>query len=234
MKMKKFRIFVVMMMAICMLMTGCGKHTNPSTSANPSNPTVIVDTNTQEPTSQDANGTTETTSQGNTNSGDYVSSDSRITPVRLEDYWISDTEFDFINYCRDQGATVKYMFQNEDGSMYYCLPEELSSADKEPLAITMFFYFGGDSEYLSMMCPFNDGSDQFWAKGSIAMLEPCIGTSFSGTNVRITIDDFGHTLSLSTINHLPIIYEYMMVLPYDSSVQTIHDTFSAHYQDIES
>ena len=231
--MKKFRIFVVMMMAICML-AGCGKHTNPSTSANPSNPTVIADTNTQEPTSQDVNSTTEATSQGNTNSGDYVSSDSRITPVRLEDYWISDTQFDFINYCRDQGATVKYMLQNEDGSLNYCLPEELASTGKTPIAITMFFYFGGESEYVSVECPFGDGSDQFWIYGAVATHEPCIGTSFSDTNVRITIDDFGNTLSLSTINHLPIIYEYMMVLPYGSSVQTIHDTFSAHYQDIES
>ena len=233
--MKTFRIFVVMM-AICMLMTGCGKHTNPSTSATPSgNPAVINDTNdTQNPTSQDANGTTETTSQGNTNSGDYVSSDSRITPVRLEDYWISDTQFDFINYCKDQGATVKYMLENKDGSIYYCSPEELASTGKTPLAIGGFFNFGGDPEFVSVYCMFGNISDTYYVNSDTARLEQCIGTSYSGgTDVRVTIDDYGNTLSLSTINHMPVIFEYMMVLPYGATAQDIHDTFNAHYHDYE-
>lgn len=231
--MKSFRIFVVMM-AICMLMTGCGKHTNPSTSANPSNPTVIADTNTQEPTSQDVNSTTEATSQGNTNSGDYVSSDSRITPVRLEDYWISDTQFDFINYCKDQGATVKYMLANEDGSIYYCSPEELASTGKTPLAIGGFFNFGGDPEFVSVYCMLGSVSDAYYVNSDTARLEQCIGTSYSGgTDVRITIDDYGNTLSLSTINHMPAVFAYMMVLPYGATAQDIHDTFNAHYHDYE-
>ena len=231
--MKTFRIFVVTM-AICMLMTGCGKHTNPSTSTNPSNPTVIADTNKQESTSQDVNSTTEATSQGNTNSGDYVSSDSRITPVRLEDYWISDTQFAFINYCRDQGATVKYMLANEDGSIYYCSPEELASTGKTPLAIGGFFNFGGDPEFVSVYCMLGSVSDAYYVNSETARLIQCIGTSYSGgTDVRVTIDDYGNTLSLSTINHMPVIFEYMMVLPYGATAQDIHDTFNAHYHDYE-
>lgn len=233
--MKTFRIFVVMM-AICMLMTGCGKHTNPSTSANPSNPAAIADTNTtQNPTSQDVNGTTEAPSQGSTNSGDYVSSDSRITPVRLEDYWISDTQFDFINYCRDQGATVKYMLVDDnDGSVSYCLPEDLSSTSgKTVLAIGGYFNFGGDPEYVSVYCQFG-GSDMYYVSGDSFRMAQYIGTSFSGdTDTIITIDNYGHTLSLSTINHLPVVFEYVMTLSYYSTEQDMRDTFSTHYHDNE-
>ena len=230
--MKTFRIFVVMM-AFCMLMTGCGKHTNPSTSTTPSgNPAVINDTNdTQNPTSQDVNSTTEATSQGNTNSGDYVSSDSRITPVRLEDYWISDTQFDFINYCKDQGATVKYCIPKDDNSgNTYCLPEDLSSTGKTPIAICAFFYFGGDKEYVTVYWPFGDLSDQYWVTSDVAFYEPCINSIHSADDdVRIVIDNYGNTLSLSTINHLPVMFEYMMVLPTDATAQDIVNTFNAHY-----
>ena len=152
MNMKTFRIFVVMM-AICVLMTGCGKQTNSSTSTAPSGNTAAIDdtSDTQNTTSQDVNSTTEAPSQETAHSGgDYVSSDSRITPVSIADYWISDTQFDFINYCKNQGATVKYMLENEDGSIYYCSPEELASAGKTPLAIGGFFNFGGDPEFVSV------------------------------------------------------------------------------------
>ena len=236
--MKTFRIFVVMM-AICMLMTGCGKHTNPSTSTTPSgNPAVIADTNTtQNPTSQDVNGTTETTSQGNTNSGtaDWVSSDSRITPVSINDYWISDTQFDFINYCRDQGATVKYLIEKDGGGYTFCLPEDLAATGKTPIGIGASFYFGGgSSEYVHVDCPFGEFSDTYWVTGANVSFYPCIGTSRSGgTDVRITIDDLGNTLSLSTINHLPIIFEYIMTLPYDSTQQDLVSVFNAHYHDNE-
>ena len=232
--MKTFRIFVVMM-AFCMLMTGCGKHTNPSTSTTPSgNPAVINDTNdTQNPTSQDVNSTTEATSQGNTNSGDYVSSDSRITPVRLEDYWISDTQFDFINYCRDQGATVKYLIERDGGGYTFCLPEDLAGTGKTPIGIGASFYFGGGtSEYLHVDCPFGEVSDTYWVTGANVSFYSCIGTSSSAdADARIIIDDIGNTLSLSTINHLPIIFEYIMTLPYDSTQQDITNVFSAHYHD---
>ena len=217
----------------CMLisLTGCGS-TPPPTNTVPSGvmPAASDDTS----TTQD-NGTTETTSQGATNSGtsDYVSSDSRITPVNINNYWISDTQFDYVNYCRDQGATVKYLLQEDDGSYNYCLPEELASIGKTPLAIGAFFYFGGEKEYVSVFCPFGDAfSDQFWVSSDVTKFEPCIGTSFSeDCNVRIVIDDAGNTLSLSSVNHLPIIFEYMMVLPTNSTSQDITRTFYAHYND---
>lgn len=227
--MKTFRIFVVMM-AICMLMTGCGKHTNPSTSANPSNPTVIADTNTQEPTSQDVNSTTEATSQGNTNSGDYVSSDSRITPVRLEDYWISDTQFDLINYCRDQGATIKYRIYADDShdSYTYCLPEELAASGQEPLAACMFFSFGVPHEFIQMECSLGYGDSFTIITETRDVL--CLGPNETDEDyVNIVIDDYGTTMSLATIRHLPTMFEHVMILPYNTTPENVTNTFNTYY-----
>lgn len=218
----------------CMLisLTGCGEHTTPTSTV----PSGVMPAASDDTSATQIDGTTKATSQGNSNSGtaDYVSSDSRITPVSIADYWISDTQFDFINYCKDQGATVKYMLENEDGSIYYCSPEELASTGKTPLAIGGFFNFGGDPEFVSVYCMFGNISDTYYVNSETARLEQCIGTSYSGgTDVRVTIDDYGNTLSLSTINHMPVIFEYMMVLPYGATAQDIHDTFNAHYHDYE-
>lgn len=204
----------------------------PATSEDTSAAQVHEDTSTAQ-----NNDTTEAASQDNSNSGtaDYVSSDSRITPVNINDYWISDSRFDFINYCRDQGATVKYLIEKDGGGYTFCLPEDLAGTGKTPLAIGASFYFGGgSSEYVHVDCPFGELSDTYWVTGANVSFHPCIGTSRSGgTDVRITIDDIGNTLSLSTINHLPVIFEYIMTLPYDATQQDVVNTFKAHYHDNE-
>ncbi len=103
------------LLAICVLtsLSACDNNTNPSTNTPPGEKSSVVnDTSaTQNSASQDAGGTIETSSQDNANSdGDYVSSDSRIASVNFDKYWISDTQFDLINYCRDQGAQLSIVF----------------------------------------------------------------------------------------------------------------------------
>lgn len=229
--MKNFRIFVVMM-AICMLMTGCGKHTNPSTSATPSgNPAITNDTNdTQNPTSQDVNGTTETTSQGNSGNV-WSSSDPRITPVDMNNYWISDTQFDLVNYCRDQGATIKYRIYADDNhnSYTYCLPEELAASGQEPLAVIIFFYFEGDFRSVSVECSIGYG-DSYTMKTETDGNILCLGSVETDEDyVWVTIDDNGTHLSLSVINHLPILFEHVIVLPYDTAPEDVTNAFNTYY-----
>ena len=227
--MKTFRIFVVVM-AICMFMTGCGKHTTP-TSTVPSGVTPAATT--EDPNATQNNGNTETTSQGNTNSGTagWTTSDSRITPVNIDDYWISDNKFDFVNYCRDQGADPKYLVRLEDGSNVACQPEELSSYQGELIAIGALYYFGGEREYVYVYCQLGI-PESYWVKIDNGGYEVCQDLTYSSDDdVSIVIDDFGNTLSLSTINHLPIIFEYMMTLPRNTTAQEAHNVFNAHYHD---
>ena len=228
--MKNAKKAAAVFVAAAMMFAGCGK----TDSQDAEKPNSSVADETQDTEVQESADDTETTSRRTSSGeGDYVSPDPRVTPVKFEDYWISEDKFDYINYCLDQGATVKYLILEADGSYTYCLPEELESTGKTPIAIGSFFDFGGEQEYVSVYCPLDESiSDQFWVSGNNATLEQCLGRPYPDEqDARITIDDHGNTFSLSTVHHLPIIFEHMMFLSVDSTVTEIRDAFYTYYID---
>lgn len=222
--MKPFKLFVAVT-ALGVLLTGCGQ---PTATTNPTsgNPVAVDETKaTEDTTTQVSVSTTEATTQGNSSNGV-----SQIKTVNIDDYWISDTRFDLINYCRDQGATIKYRIYADDShnSYTYCLPEELSSTGQEPLAVCMFFSFGVPHEFISLECPIGYG-DTYRILTETDDIT-CLGTTETDEDYTwVTIDDNGTHLSLSVINNLPVMFEHIMVLPYNSPKQVVSDTFKEHY-----
>lgn len=123
----------------------------------------------------------------------------------------------------------KCLIEQSDGSYVSCQPEKLSSYPGTLVAIGALYYFGGDREYVYVYYPIGD-PECFWVEIDADDYVVCQDLHPSDDDeVSIVIDDFGNTFSLSEIKHLPIIFEYMMVLPRDVSAQEVHEVFKAHY-----
>ena len=149
----------------------------------------------------------------------------------MSNYWISDTQFDLVNYCRDQGATIKYRIYADDNhdSYTYCLPEELTASGQEPLAVIIFFYFGDESRSVSVECSIGYG-DNYTIKTETDKNILCLGPVETDEDyVWITIDDYGTHLPLSVINHLPTLFEHIIVLPYNTAPEDVTNAFDSYY-----
>lgn len=222
--MKVFKPFVAAT-ALCVLLTGCGQSAN-TTNPTPGNSAAVDDTKATEDTmTQASNSTTEAASETTSYTGvpDF-------TTVNMDDYWISDTKFDLINYCRDQGVTIKYYIYADDShkKYTYCLPEDLPSTGQQPLGVYMYFYFGDSRRFIQVIYGIGLGETYtvFTDNGPVHCLELSVSDE---DNTWVTIDDYGTHLSLSMINNLPIMFEHIMVLPFDSTTRAVKDAFKEHY-----
>ncbi|MCR5385322.1 MAG: hypothetical protein K6E72_11925 [Saccharofermentans sp.] len=224
-KMKKIITIVLGLVLVLNVLTGCDQSAATSNSAPDISAAADKTIATEDTTIQASSSTTGTTTQATSYTGV-----SEIKTVNIDDYWISDTRFDLINYCRDQGATIKYRIYADDShkSYTFCLPEELPSTGQEPLNVCMFFYFGVPHEFLTLECHIAP-NDSYMISTETDTIT-CIGMSETDEDYTwVTIDDYGTHLALSTINNLPVMFEYIMVLPYNSPRQTVTETFKEHY-----
>ena len=94
----------------------------------------------------------------------------------------------------------------------------------------MFFYFGEeDSRSVSVECSICYG-DCYTIKTETDNNILCLGPVETDDDyVWVTIDDFETHLPLSAINHLPIMFERIMTLPYNTSPEVITNTFNTYY-----
>ena len=92
----------------------------------------------------------------------------------------------------------------------------------------MYFYFGDSRRFIQVIYGIGLGETYtvFTDNGPVHCLELSVSDE---DNTWVTIDDYGTHLSLSMINNLPIMFEHIMVLPFDSTTRAVKDAFKEHY-----